>query len=508
MKKALLRCPFSMKILSTVAVVQIASFTSLYAMEREDDHHEKAFQIALGKHKNINKLFVHNGVTPTPDLGEAFLASSIHLHNEELQDLLKSTASCEGLSSSNSWDYTYYPRLFASKIANIMPSLSWPSLSFFSSSVEQPSAPVALVNTSENPTEPNKDTSNVNVETSDWLFASISEDWRTKHLDKEDTNSAEYLGLSLDGGGVRGLMGARWIEKLERETNQPVCKIFDIIGGTSIGGIGALALTTADWNGNPTMHGKDLADFLEKDAGTIFQKPNWYNLPTRIWEGISQLRYSRYSADPLKLLLQQRLGEFTTLETSLTRVLVTSIRSKEAIPHIFDSSNPTDKHCKIWELGLCTSAASTYFPAHQLSTDQEYYIDGGFYKNNPGVIVFKALMEMDKASLSKISILSLGTGNMPLEQIPVDAGLSSAGTIVNTLMATQSKATELTLEDLFKNKGLYCRVNPIIQQKIYLDQLDEESLRLLNDGADSQMGVIEKFAASEPVRRRLERLQR
>lgn len=505
MKQALLHCPFLMKILSTVAIVQIASLSSLHGMEA-DDHHGKALQIVLGKHKNIKEFFVQEGAVPISDLSEASLTNSIHLHNEELEDFVKSTASREGILSSNSWDYAYYPRLLASTIANIMPSLSWPSFSYFSSSPEQTSAPVVLAENSENSTESTNNTIHESQKTSDWLVASISEDWRTKHLDKDETNSSEYLGLALDGGGVRGLMGARWVAKLEEEINQPVCKIFDIIGGTSIGGIGALALTTANEDGTPKMHGKDLADFLEKDAGTIFQQPNWYNLPTRIWEGITSMKYSRYSADPLKLLLQQRLGEFTALGNSLTRVLVTSIRSKDAIPYIFDSNNPSDKICKAWEIGLCTSAASTYFPAHQLSTDQEYYIDGGFYKNNPGVIVLKALMEMDKASLSKISILSLGTGNMPLEQIPVDAGLISAGKIVNTLMATQSKATEITLEGLFKDKGQYRRANPTIEKKIYLDQLDPESLRLLNEGAESQMGVIEEFAASEPVRRRLERL--
>jgi hypothetical protein len=93
---------------------------------------------------------------------------------------------------------------------------------------------------------------------------------------------------------------------------------------------------------------------------------------------------------------------------------------------------------------------------------------------------------------------------MPLGKIPANAGKSSVGTIVDALIATQSKSVEMTLGELLP-KGYY-RANPTFEVAISLDQLDPESLALLKDGAEREYGVIEMFAESDLIQTKLERI--
>lgn len=202
--------------------------------------------------------------------------------------------------------------------------------------------------------------------------------------------------------------------------------------------------------------------------------------------------------------MKKRLGEHLTLANTLTRVLVTAVNSETVAPRIFDSFNSTDKIFKIWEVGRVTSAAPTIFDAYWL--DGQNYIDGGIAKNNPGLDVLQKLSEMPNFSLNQTSILSLGTGNMPIGRIPANAGISSVGTIVDALIATQVKSVEMSLRELLQGKGQYYRANPTIKEALALDQLDDNSLRLLKEGAESQYGIIEEFSLSDAVQKRLERV--
>ncbi len=70
--------------------------------------------------------------------------------------------------------------------------------------------------------------------------------------------------LALDGGGIRGIIPARVVDSLERRTGRPVSALFDLVAGTSTGGILALTLTApADGGGRPRYAAADLATFYE-----------------------------------------------------------------------------------------------------------------------------------------------------------------------------------------------------------------------------------------------------
>lgn len=243
MKQNLLYYFFSVKTLRALALMQITSLSSLHAMDLlTEDHHDRVIKLALEKHNfDKNDFFEQDDVMPIYDIKNASLKRSIMGHEANLTEFQESVvASPLSLSRihqganqvSAAWDYFYYPRSFFSIIANNMPSMSWFNFSYFSksnSSPNSPSSPLMPTNNPEIMPKTVNSTANMSLKNSSdecsYSVASLNENWRKFYLDKEETSSSDYLGLSMDGGGVRGLMLAMWIELLERLTNHPVSEI-------------------------------------------------------------------------------------------------------------------------------------------------------------------------------------------------------------------------------------------------------------------------------------------
>src|SRR3989442_4572018 len=84
--------------------------------------------------------------------------------------------------------------------------------------------------------------------------------------------------LSIDGGGIRGIIPAMVLAELERKTGRPICNLFDLIAGTSTGGVLALALTKPDAAGKPAVSAARLIELSELEGDTILP-PAWHRWP-------------------------------------------------------------------------------------------------------------------------------------------------------------------------------------------------------------------------------------
>src|SRR5262245_61280685 len=123
-----------------------------------------------------------------------------------------------------------------------------------------------------------------------------------------------YRVLSLDGGGIRGLIEATLLAEIEDRTGQPIYDLFDLIVGTSTGGLIALLLTCPQsGRGSRPLSAKDVVGLFESRAHEIFPK----SLVTRA----RMLLRPRYSAGPLEALLRELFGE-VLLESALKHVLI------------------------------------------------------------------------------------------------------------------------------------------------------------------------------------------
>ena len=98
--------------------------------------------------------------------------------------------------------------------------------------------------------------------------------------------------LAIDGGGIRGLIAARLLSEIEHRTRRPISCLFDLLAGTSTGGILALALTKpASGAAGPAHTAAEMVDFYERQGPAIFSRPLVHRL--RTFNGMTGSRYDQ-----------------------------------------------------------------------------------------------------------------------------------------------------------------------------------------------------------------------
>jgi uncharacterized protein len=223
--------------------------------------------------------------------------------------------------------------------------------------------------------------------------------------------------LSLDGGGIRGLISARVIERLEQLISEEagadrrVADCFHLVAGTSTGGLLALALTAGDPErpGRPRWSGGELAELYLTDGPRIFGDRLRQLLSLWGWIG------PKHSPRGLRSAFEARLGA-TRLRDALRELLITAYDMEEPGPHFFKRWRAREdpaRDAAMIEVGLATSAAPTYFPSHGL--DGRALIDGGVFVANPTVAaVVEALKRRDadphSLTAAELLVVSIGTG--------------------------------------------------------------------------------------------------
>lgn len=221
------------------------------------------------------------------------------------------------------------------------------------------------------------------------------------------TNNPKFRILSLDGGGIRGVMTCTVLERLE-QANPGFLASIDLFAGTSTGGIIALGLAA----GNTPA---ELRDLYEKNGDKIFANDLLEKL---LHIPVDQVIEANYSNHALKQALVDTFHNLI-LKDLKKKVLVASfdldnyptgpgqIRSwKPKFFHNFPGAD-SDEQETVVDVGLRTSAAPTYFPIYQ------GYIDGGVVANNPSMCALsQAIHEQSKGTqLYDNYLLSLGTGS-------------------------------------------------------------------------------------------------
>src|SRR5690348_4348734 len=137
-----------------------------------------------------------------------------------------------------------------------------------------------------------------------------------------DHNHAEKINirvLSIDGGGVRGIVPAALLAEIERRTRKPISALFDLLAGTSTGGILVLGATKPQTGSNAPAHGaEELVEFYEQLGPKIFSRP----LPHRLTSGDGLVR-SRYPDGPIESVLADFFGE-SRLKEAIAPVFIPS----------------------------------------------------------------------------------------------------------------------------------------------------------------------------------------
>lgn len=224
--------------------------------------------------------------------------------------------------------------------------------------------------------------------------------------------------LSIDGGGIRGILPAMILAKVEEMTGKPVCQMFDLIAGTSTGAIIALALTmpSRDNKNLPEYSASQLVNLYTEKGNKIFSTNILHKIATL--DGIAD---EKYKSSGIESVLKQYFGT-AMLSDALTPLLVPAYEIGLRTPFFFKSrhaKNPEKENYDylMWQVARATSAAPTYFEPFKLETKQEHgadyfsFIDGGVYANNPAMCAFAEARVMF-GSDDDILMMSLGTGEL------------------------------------------------------------------------------------------------
>ncbi|HWR15082.1 MAG TPA: CBASS cGAMP-activated phospholipase [Terriglobales bacterium] len=211
--------------------------------------------------------------------------------------------------------------------------------------------------------------------------------------------------LAIDGGGIRGIIPATILAELEKRLGKPIHEMFDLIAGTSTGGIIAVAIGSGANTGEP-YHPADLVRLYVENGPEIFRK-SWIT-DARKWVR------PKYSPDALERILLKFFGD-TELASARVPLLIGSYDIEGQIPFFFKSQRiPKDPNYnwKLREVARATSAAPTFFPPVKLSNEyHESYtlVDGGVCINNPAVAAFAEAHHI--YGDGDYLIVSIGTGD-------------------------------------------------------------------------------------------------
>lgn len=202
--------------------------------------------------------------------------------------------------------------------------------------------------------------------------------------------------LALSGGGYRGLYTTTVLKELEHEAIENghgcIADCFDLITGTSVGGIVALALAYG-------IKVDEIVGLFKSHGDKIFAKKPIY-----------QITGSKYSNVSLREVLEAWFGDAIIGDLKCP-VVIPAIDFTRGSPVTFKTPHNAnlkrDWKMKIVDVALATSAAPTYFPRHAIDSNE--FVDGGLFANDPSLIGLHEADYMFKRDLKDIYILSIGT---------------------------------------------------------------------------------------------------
>jgi patatin-like phospholipase/acyl hydrolase len=288
--------------------------------------------------------------------------------------------------------------------------------------------------------------------------------------------------LSVDGGGIRGVIPAMVLANLEERTGKRTAELFDLIAGTSTGGIIALAMTVPGEDGKPRWTANDLVDLYLTEGPRIF-----HHSIGRLLESGLGLLDEKYDAKPLEDALKKYLGE-AMISQAVTDVMVTSYDLEHRKPFFFKTDRAKAKPEHDWlmrEAARATSAAPTYFEPEKLTADGEVFAlcDGGVFANNPAMSAYAEARRRHPSA--QIRLVSLGTGQLTrklhYEEVRSWGLIRWARPLLDVVFDGVSDATEYELEQLLPQSDYVRFQTELIGASDSLDNANERNLDHLQD---------------------------
>jgi patatin-like phospholipase/acyl hydrolase len=275
--------------------------------------------------------------------------------------------------------------------------------------------------------------------------------------------------LSIDGGGIRGLIPALVLTEIEERSGKRIWELFDLIAGTSTGGILACALCAPD-----PLPAEQLVGLYEDEGPKIFDRSVWQRI--RSAEGLLD---EKYDAAALDRALERFLSDKRLAETK-PDLLIPAYNMGDPGPYFFKSRKAREEgeDYALSEVARATSAAPTYFEPFQLSG--EALVDGGVFATNPAMCAVAEVMRFQPTA--DLLLLSLGTGQRThkrsFDEIKNWGLVEWAKPILDVVFDGVSDAVDYQLQHVL-DEGHYWRLQVELTQAS--DEMDNANVENLAD---------------------------
>lgn len=291
--------------------------------------------------------------------------------------------------------------------------------------------------------------------------------------------------LSIDGGGVRGIIPAIILSEIEKITDRKISSLFDCITGTSTGGLIALGLAKNNKN-TPQLSASDLVNIYLEKSKDIF-KPSIFR---KIYTGFG-LWGSRYSRKNYDSILSSIFKDNVLSELECN-VFIPSYSLNDKKPIILSNyfaAQSKENDFYLRDVAAATSAAPTYFPPDTFTnldgSKKIIAADGGLFANNPELIgIMGAYILFPKVNKKDLFLVSLGTGstfeNKQLK--PKDGYISwlENDDLIGNMIDAESAFSEIFTRNLIPSNNNFRMQVTLAEKNMAMDNSSENNLHELD----------------------------
>ena len=297
--------------------------------------------------------------------------------------------------------------------------------------------------------------------------------------------------LSIDGGGIRGILPGVILAYLEQQlqekngkTETHLCDYFDLLAGTSTGGILTCMYVTPDEDNRPKFSAQDAVNLYLKNGRNIFSIP--FGRKIMNWFGLFE---AKYPVANIERLLYTYLGE-AKLSQALKPCMITAyeiFQRKTVFFNQVDTRKGTTNDFLMRDIARSTSAAPTYFKPveiHSTFGAPLYLVDGGMFANNPSMCAYAEARTLKFSEILKrddkpdypnagdMILLSIGTGSQgdpyPYRKAKKWGVVGWLKPLIDILMSGNSETVHYELNQLFgtfepSKGGTYFRLEPTVE---------------------------------------------
>lgn len=271
--------------------------------------------------------------------------------------------------------------------------------------------------------------------------------------------------LALSGGGYRGLFTTTVLARLEQQAQRPIGDCFDLIAGTSIGGVIALGLALGKSAESIKKmfldHGEEIFTRGEPPQGLAKLRAHW-----------AQWRHPKYDGTVLREKIEAVVGKGTRLGDARTRLLIPSVNMTKGSVQMFKTAHHqdfmNDHKLLAVDVAMATSAAPLYFPMAKIENSN--FIDGGIVANAPDMCAVHEAVKFLNQKMDDISVLSIGTTTSKFS-LPSSLGRNfgqklwlDKGRLVSTILSSQQQLVDFMLKHQLADRYVRFDAQPSPEQ--------------------------------------------